>query len=51
MINRRQLKLKIGNIDISDKWRNYKFSDKSYAQEVAKKWCECEGNLNNLIED
>ena len=36
--------IKIGNIDICDKWGNYKFSDKSYAQEVAKKWCECGGN-------
>lgn len=36
--------VKIGNIDICDKWGNYKFSDKSYAQEVAKKWCECGGN-------
>lgn len=38
--------VKIGNIDIGDKWGNYKFSDKSYAQEVAKKWCECGGNWN-----
>ena len=43
--------VKIGNIDICDKWGNYKFSDKSYAQEVAKKWCECGGDWNNLIED
>ena len=42
--------VKIGNIDISDKWGNYKFSDKSYAQEVAKKWCKCGGNWNNFNE-
>ena len=38
--------VKIGNIDICDKWGNYKFYDKSYAQEVAKRWCECGGNWN-----
>ena len=36
--------VKIGNIDIGDSWGNYKFSDKSYAQEVAKKWCQCAGD-------
>ena len=36
--------VKIGNIDIGDSYGNYKFSDKSYAQEVAKKWCQCGGD-------
>ena len=36
--------VKIGNIDIGDSYGNYKFSDKSYAQEVAKKWCKCSGD-------
>ena len=36
--------VKIGNIDIGDKWGNYKFYDKSYAQKVAKEWCHCGGN-------
>ena len=33
--------VKIGNIDIGDKYGNYKFSDKSYAQKVDKAWCKC----------
>ena len=36
--------VKIGSIDIGDDWGNYKFSDLSYAQEVAKKWCQCGGD-------
>lgn len=36
--------VKIGNIDIGDSWGHYKFSDKSYAQKVAKKWCKCGGD-------
>ena len=36
--------VKIGNIDIGDKYGNYKFSDKSYAQKVAKAWCKCGGD-------
>lgn len=37
---------KIGNIDIVDKYGRQKWHDKSYAQEIAKKWCECGGNWN-----
>ena len=36
--------VKIGNIDIGDDYGNYKFHDLSYAQEVAKKWCQCGGD-------
>lgn len=36
--------VKIGNIDIGDSYGNYKFSDKSYAQNVAKMWCKCGGD-------
>ena len=36
--------VKIGNIDIGDSWGHYKFNDLSYAQEVAKKWCQCGGD-------
>ena len=36
--------VKIGNVDIGDDWGNYKFHDLSYAQEVAKKWCQCGGD-------
>jgi hypothetical protein len=35
---------KIGNIDICDKYGNYKSRDKYYMMEVAKKFCECGGN-------
>lgn len=35
---------KIGNIDITDKYGEQKWYDKSYAQEVAKKWCRCGGD-------
>ena len=31
---------KIGKIDICDQWGNYKWSDKYYAMEIAKKWCK-----------
>ena len=42
--NGRHWYVKIGNIDIGDKYGNYKFSDKSYAQKVAKAWCKCGGD-------
>ena len=29
-----------------DDWGNYKFNGLSYAQEVAKKWCKCGGDLD-----
>ena len=35
---------KIGNIDIVDKYNRQKWCDKSYAQEIAKKWCEYGGD-------
>ena len=35
---------KCGNIDIVDKYGNQKWSDKSYAQKIAKEWCKCGGN-------
>ena len=35
---------KIGNVDICDKWGNYKSRDKYYMMEVAKKWCQCGGD-------
>ena len=38
--------VKCGNIDIVDKYGRQKWSDKSYAQEVAKAWCKCGGNWN-----
>ena len=40
--------VKIGNIDIGDKYGNYKFSDKSYAQKVAKAWCKCGGDWSKI---
>ena len=36
--------VKIGNIDICDDWGYYKFNDLTYAQELAKKWCQCAGD-------
>lgn len=42
--------VKCGNVDVGDKWNNYKFGDKSYAQEVAKKWCECGGDWSLIKE-
>lgn len=48
--NGRHWYVKIGNIDIWDKYGNYKFSDKSYAQEVAKKWCKCGGDWSRYEE-
>lgn len=41
--------VKIGSIDIGDKYGNYKFSDKSYAQKVAKQWCQCGGDWDKYI--
>lgn len=35
---------KCGNIDIVDKYGHQKWSDKSYAQKVAKWWCKCGGD-------
>lgn len=40
---------KIGSIDITDRHGNQKWSDKSYAQKVAKDWCKCGGDWE-LIE-
>jgi len=40
--------VKIGSIDIGDEWGHYKFSDLSYAQEVAKKWCKCSGDWSKM---
>lgn len=42
---------KLGNIDIVDKYGYQKWNDKYYAMEVAKKWCKCGGDWNNLIEN
>ena len=42
---------KCGNIDIVDKYGRQKWRDKSYAQEIAKKWCMCGGNWNKNNED
>ena len=45
---------KIGKIDICDQWGNYKWSDKYYAMEIAKKWCRCGGDwkaFENQTED
>lgn len=41
---------KYGNIDIIDKYGHQKWSDKSYAQEVAKKWCKCGGDWSKYKE-
>jgi hypothetical protein len=46
--NGRHWYVKIGNIDIGDKYGNYKFSDKSYAQKVAKAWCKCGGDWSKI---
>ena len=48
--NGRHWYVRIGKIDICDKFGNYKFSDKSYAQEVAKQWCQCGGDWSKHIE-
>lgn len=48
--NGRHWYVKIGNIDIGDKYGNYKFSDKSYAQKVAKAWCKCGGDWSRYEE-
>jgi len=41
---------KIGNIDICDKYGNYKARDKYYMMEVAKKWCQCGGDWSKIKE-
>ena len=41
---------KCGSIDIVDKYGHQKWYDKSYAQEIAKKWCECGGDWSKLPE-
>ena len=41
---------KCGNIDIVDKYGTQKWIDKSYAQEVAKKWCKCGGDWSSFNE-
>ena len=41
---------KCGSIDIVDKYGRQKWYDKSYAQEIAKKWCECGGDWSKLPE-
>lgn len=41
---------KCGNIDIVDKYGHQKWNDKSYAQEVAKKWCQCGGDWSKFVE-
>lgn len=40
---------KIGKIDIGDQYGNYKWRDKSYAQKVAKNWCQCGGDWDKYI--
>lgn len=35
---------KIGSMDIVDKYGNQKWSDKSYAIEIAKRFCKCGGD-------
>ena len=39
---------KCGKIDIVDKYGRQKWSDKSYAQKVAKEWCMCGGDWSKL---
>lgn len=39
---------KIGSIDIVDKYGHQKWSDKSYAQKIAKEWCQCGGDWSKL---
>lgn len=41
---------KIGKIDIVDKYGRQKWCDKSYAQEIAKKFCECGGDWSKIKE-
>jgi len=41
---------KIGSIDIVDKYGRQKWSDKSYAQMIAKTWCKCGGDWSKHIE-
>lgn len=40
--------VKCGNIDILDKYGNQKWSDKSYAQKIAKQWCKCGGDWTKI---
>ena len=42
--------VKCGNIDIVDRYGNQKWSDKSYAQEIAKAWCQCGGDWSKYKE-
>lgn len=39
---------KCGNIDIVDKYGRQKWNDKSYAQKIAKAWCQCGGDWSKL---
>lgn len=40
--------VKCGNIDVLDKYGNQKWSDKSFAQKIAKEWCICGGDWNKF---
>lgn len=42
---------KCGNIDIVDRYGRQKWSDKSYAQKIAKAWCRCGGNWDEYKSD
>ena len=39
---------KIDNIDICDKYDNYKWSSKYWAQKIAKQYCECNGDWSKI---
>ena len=39
---------KCGSIDIVDRYGNQKWHDKSYAQKIAKEWCQCGGDWSKL---
>ena len=41
---------KCGNIDIVDRYGRQKWSDKSYAQKIAKAWCKCGGDWSKYKE-
>ena len=41
---------KCGSIDIVDKYGHQKWSDKSYAQKIAKEWCRCGGDWSKINE-
>ena len=49
--NGRHWYAKCGDIDIVDKYGNQKWSDKSYAQQIAKEWCKCGGNWDEYKSD